>query len=206
MNSFYGATDIPVLDFWWCLLWVSKPERASLFALGKGIHITHSLIFTSGATSADLLAASIDAEPISSTYLWPGIGGTWTGDFSIHRRTLCRLSYVGSGVVFILNKFPYRTSNFVYKLLLSSAHKYTGQGGVMRVQGAWCGLICRKKEESLRPRNLTQYPVNIDSPGESGSVLLLLLAVPYSIVIFTLTAIEFFCNRESAMLSFLKGT
>ena len=24
--SICGATDTPVLDFWWCLLWVSKPE------------------------------------------------------------------------------------------------------------------------------------------------------------------------------------
>ena len=23
---FFGATDTPVSDFWWCLLWVSKPE------------------------------------------------------------------------------------------------------------------------------------------------------------------------------------
>ena len=24
--SIFGATDTPVSDFWWCLLWVSKPE------------------------------------------------------------------------------------------------------------------------------------------------------------------------------------
>ena len=24
-KSFCGATDTPVLDFWWCLTWVSKP-------------------------------------------------------------------------------------------------------------------------------------------------------------------------------------
>ena len=24
--SICGATDTPVSDFWWCLLWVSKPE------------------------------------------------------------------------------------------------------------------------------------------------------------------------------------
>ena len=35
------ATDTPVLDLWWCLLWVSKPEWAALFALGGGIHVTH---------------------------------------------------------------------------------------------------------------------------------------------------------------------
>ena len=31
--SICGATDIPVLDFWWCLLWVSKPELSALFPL-----------------------------------------------------------------------------------------------------------------------------------------------------------------------------
>ena len=32
-------------------------------------NVTHSLRFTSGTTPADLLAASMAAEPISSTYL-----------------------------------------------------------------------------------------------------------------------------------------
>ena len=35
--SFYEATDTPPLDFWWCLLWVSKPEWAALFTLGGGV-------------------------------------------------------------------------------------------------------------------------------------------------------------------------
>ena len=26
MSPFCGATDTPILDFWWRLLWVSKPE------------------------------------------------------------------------------------------------------------------------------------------------------------------------------------
>ena len=26
ISPFYGATDTPVLDFWWCLLWVSKSK------------------------------------------------------------------------------------------------------------------------------------------------------------------------------------
>ena len=69
ISPFCGATDTPVLDFWWCLLWVSKPEWAVLFMLSRGIHVTHSLRFTSGATPADLLATSIAAKPISSTYL-----------------------------------------------------------------------------------------------------------------------------------------
>ena len=35
MSPFCGATDTPVLDFWWCLLWVSKPEWAALFELAE---------------------------------------------------------------------------------------------------------------------------------------------------------------------------
>ena len=33
MSPFCGATDTPVLNFGWCLLWVSKPEWATLFEL-----------------------------------------------------------------------------------------------------------------------------------------------------------------------------
>ena len=63
MSHFCGDTDTPVLDFWWHLLWVSKPEWAALFKLGGGIHfhvpwdsplVQHLLI---------LLVASIAAKP-----------------------------------------------------------------------------------------------------------------------------------------------
>ena len=46
ISPFCGATDTPVLDFWWCLLWVSKPEWAALFVLGGGVRVTRSLRFT----------------------------------------------------------------------------------------------------------------------------------------------------------------
>ena len=42
---------------------------SALFALGRGICITQYLRFTSDATPANLLVASMAAEPISSTYL-----------------------------------------------------------------------------------------------------------------------------------------
>ena len=45
-------TETTVLDFW-----DSRSEWAALFALGRGICITHSLKFACGATPADLLAA-----------------------------------------------------------------------------------------------------------------------------------------------------
>ena len=44
MSPFCGATDTPVLDFWWRLLWVSKPEWAALSALGGGVRATHSVL------------------------------------------------------------------------------------------------------------------------------------------------------------------
>ena len=43
ISPFCRATDAPVLDFWWRLLWVSKPEWAALFVLGRGIHVTRYL-------------------------------------------------------------------------------------------------------------------------------------------------------------------
>ena len=45
--SFYGANNTPILDFLWCLLWVSKPEWAALFTIGRGIRDVCSIIFTS---------------------------------------------------------------------------------------------------------------------------------------------------------------
>ena len=65
----------PFLDFRWRLLWFWKPEWTALFLLGRGIPVTCSLIFTSGATPANLLAANMVAKPFSSIYLWAGIGG-----------------------------------------------------------------------------------------------------------------------------------
>ena len=37
MSPFCEDTDTPVLDFWWRLLWVSKPVGSALFALGRGV-------------------------------------------------------------------------------------------------------------------------------------------------------------------------
>ena len=36
-SPFCGATGYPVLNFWWRLFWVSKPEWVALFALGGGV-------------------------------------------------------------------------------------------------------------------------------------------------------------------------
>ena len=73
MSPFCGATDTPVLDFWWHLLWVSKPEWAALFALGGGIHVTRSLKFTSIVDTCWPLGSQHGSRAVSSTYL-RGIG------------------------------------------------------------------------------------------------------------------------------------
>ena len=54
---------------------LGSKARVALFTLGRGVYVTHSLRFSSGAAPADFLDASMAADPISSTYLRPGIGG-----------------------------------------------------------------------------------------------------------------------------------
>ena len=68
-------------------------EWAILFALGRDVCVTCSLWFTSGTTPTDLLVVSMAAEPISSTNLWPGIGGVWIWRPIAPQVTLYRLSY-----------------------------------------------------------------------------------------------------------------
>ena len=43
-KSFLWGHQYPFLDFWQCLLWVSKPEWAALFILGGAICVTCSRI------------------------------------------------------------------------------------------------------------------------------------------------------------------
>ena len=50
--------DAPVLGFWRCLFGVSNLEWGALVTLGRAIHVTCYLRFTSGVIPADLLAAS----------------------------------------------------------------------------------------------------------------------------------------------------
>ena len=63
--SICGVTDTPVLDFWWHLFWVSKPEWAALFKLCQGIHDIRSLRFISGATPLPMYIASIAASRLT---------------------------------------------------------------------------------------------------------------------------------------------
>ena len=76
------------------------------------LHLAEAYRFTSDATHADLLEATLAGKLISSMYLRAGIGGVRNRDLSCHRRTIYRLSYAGSvcrkrknklcGIVYIL--------------------------------------------------------------------------------------------------------
>ena len=58
--SFFLATGTPVLDFWWRLLWVSKPEWVLPYSL------------FSGTTPANLLMAS--TQPVTSPHTSAEVG------------------------------------------------------------------------------------------------------------------------------------
>ena len=68
MNPFCGASDTPVLDFWWHLPWVSKPGWIPhLHAL---LPVCNEFLrFTSGATPADLLVANMAVGYIPYTHV-----------------------------------------------------------------------------------------------------------------------------------------
>ena len=63
-SSFCGVTDIPVLDFWWCLPWISKPWWIPLL-----VYFVTFLMNCSDSplvpTPADLLPASMPADPFA---------------------------------------------------------------------------------------------------------------------------------------------
>ena len=46
ISHFCGATDMPVFDFWWRLLWVSKPECAAFFPEICLITVCYACIWT----------------------------------------------------------------------------------------------------------------------------------------------------------------
>ena len=72
----------------WCpsfgLLVTSPLGFKASFALDRGICVRCSPRFTSSVTPADLLAASMAAEPFCFTYLWASIGGAWNWDLLCH--------------------------------------------------------------------------------------------------------------------------
>ena len=65
ISLFRGATDTTVLDFWWCLPWVSKPGWIPFACFLARVIFR----FTSGTTLADCIEVSMAAKPFWSTYL-----------------------------------------------------------------------------------------------------------------------------------------
>ena len=82
MSPFCGATDTPILDFWWRLLWVSKPEWVLPYSslVEAYVYVTCSLRFTSGTTPADLSAASMAAKQ-SLPHTCKALVGLETGSY-----------------------------------------------------------------------------------------------------------------------------
>ena len=68
----FGLLVMSVLGF--------KARVDPLACMLHHLHCNRILRFTSGVTPADLLAASMAAESISSTYLWAGLGGAQNQD------------------------------------------------------------------------------------------------------------------------------
>ena len=77
ISPFCGATDTPVFGL---LVMFALGFKACLCALLPAHN--RILRFTSGATPADLLAASMAAKLFSPIYLWTSIGGAWDQDLS----------------------------------------------------------------------------------------------------------------------------
>ena len=98
MSPFCGATDTPVLDFWWCLLWVSKPEWVLPYLSIVEAYVLH-YTFPEIHLWCDTcwpLGGQHGSWAVSSTYL-QGIGGSRNWELSCRhsqceiRQTLYRL-------------------------------------------------------------------------------------------------------------------
>ena len=81
-RTFCGATDTPILDFWWCPLWVSKPEWVLPYS---SLVEAYVLCYTFPeihlwCDTCRPLGSQHGSQAISSTHL-RGIGGTQTGSY-----------------------------------------------------------------------------------------------------------------------------
>ena len=91
MSPFCGATDTPILDFWWHLLWVSKPEWVLPYlslAEAYVLHYTFPEIHL-WCDTCQPLGGQHGSQAVSSTYL-QGIGGTWNWELSC-RHSQCEI-------------------------------------------------------------------------------------------------------------------
>ena len=108
ISPFCGAADIPVLDLQWHLPWVSNPWLILLHASALSPVCNRFLRFTSGATPADFLVASMAAEPFWYTYWCTSIGSAEsrieraTASQHVTRQALYRLSWVCSAFLRVI--------------------------------------------------------------------------------------------------------
>ena len=105
MSPFCGATDTPVSDVWWRLLWVSKPEWVlpySSLAEAYMLRYTFPEIHL-WCDTCQPLGSQHGNWAVSSIYL-QGIGGTQNQELSCRcsqceiRQMLYRLSYPSSAL------------------------------------------------------------------------------------------------------------
>ena len=120
MSPFCGATDTPVSDFWWRLLWVSKPEWVLPYLSLAEVYILHYM-FPEIHLWCDTcwpLGIQHGSCTVSSTYLW-GIGGAQNRELLCCRsqckirQTLSRLSYPGSACFYFFVFTPVVTQNML---------------------------------------------------------------------------------------------
>ena len=115
---FFGATGTLVLDFWWRLLWVSKPEW--VLPCGGKCNV-HSPRSTSGSTHADLLAAGM--QPVTSPHACAEVGlGSDSNGQSLGQNTkalpLCqRPGFFIVKVIFYLNLWNYFVQRHTHTLV-----------------------------------------------------------------------------------------
>ena len=102
MSPFCGATDTPILDFWWCLLWVSKPEWVlpySSLVEAYVLRYTFPEIHL-WCNTCQPLGGQHGSRAVSSTYL-QGIGGTRNRERSCHR-SQCEITQ--TTLVYVVNQ------------------------------------------------------------------------------------------------------
>ena len=104
ISPFYGT----FVDFWWHLLWVSKPEWVLPYLSLAGAYVLHYTFpeIHLWCDTCQPLGSQHGSWAISSTYLW-GIGGTRNWELSCCRsqceirQTLYWLSYPGSAELMV---------------------------------------------------------------------------------------------------------
>ena len=86
MSPFCGATDTPILDFWWRLLWVLKPEWVLPYSSLVEAYVLLYMFpeIHLWCDTCQPLGGQHGSRAVSSTYL-QGIGGTQNWELSCHR-------------------------------------------------------------------------------------------------------------------------